>query len=100
MYSQLLRSYGIVHGWVFGAYAEASPDVHALLAHTVALEARRSWEEMGARGYQEAMARLTASVYADWGMAAARPKVTRTRTSLRAYSALMWWWGWMWGCRY
>ena len=68
----LLRSYGVVHGWVFGAYAEASPDVHALLAHTVSLEARRAWEEMGARGYQEAMARLTASMYADWGMAAAR----------------------------
>ena len=27
----LLRSYGIVRGLVFGAYAEASPDVHALV---------------------------------------------------------------------
>ena len=47
----LLRSYGLVRGLVFGAYAEASPDVHALLSHTASLEARRSWEEMGARGY-------------------------------------------------
>ena len=67
----LLRSYGVVRGLVFGAYAEASPDVHALLSHTASVEARRSWEEMGARGYQEARARVSAAMYADWGMAAA-----------------------------
>ena len=68
----LLRSYGLVRGLVFGAYAEASPDVHALLSHTASLEARRSWEEIGARGYQEARARVSAAMYADWDMAAAR----------------------------
>ena len=61
----LLRSYGLVRGFVFGAYAEASPDVHALLSHTASLEARRSSEEMGARGYQEARAGVSAAMYAD-----------------------------------
>ena len=46
--------------------------MHCLLEHTATHEARLRWEEMGARGYQEAMARLKASMYADWGMAAAR----------------------------
>ena len=46
--------------------------MHALLSHTASLEARRSWEEMGARGYQEARARVSAAMYADWGMAAAQ----------------------------
>jgi hypothetical protein len=68
----LMQSYGTIRGLVFGAYAEASPDVHCLLEHTATHEARLRWEEMGARRYQEARARTLSSLYADWGMAAAR----------------------------
>ena len=53
----LVQSYGTIRGLVFGAYAEASPDVHCLLECTATHEARLRWEEMGARRYQEARAR-------------------------------------------
>ena len=35
-----MQSYGTIRGLVFGAYAEASPDVHCLLEHTATYEAK------------------------------------------------------------
>ena len=46
--------------------------MHALLIATAEREARAQWEMMGARGYQDARARVLQALYADWGLAAAR----------------------------
>ena len=49
-----LRSFSETRGLAFGAFGEASPDVHALL--TVAADglAARQWRDMGARTQEEA----------------------------------------------
>ena len=52
--SHALRGKDTPRGLAFGAYGEASPDVHALL--TVAADglAARQWRDMGARTQEEA----------------------------------------------
>ena len=57
-----LRSFGQTRGLVFGAYGEASPDVHALL--TVAADglAARQWRDMGARTQEEARSFIVSSL--------------------------------------
>ena len=57
-----LRSFGQTRGLAFGAYGEASPDVHALL--TVAADglAARQWRDMGARTLEEARSFIVSSL--------------------------------------
>ena len=57
-----LRSFGQTRGLAFGAYGEASPDVHALL--TVAADglAARQWRDMGARTQEEARSFIVSSL--------------------------------------
>ena len=45
---------GQTRGLVFGQYSEASPDVHAVLAHAATATAERVWRLMGARSAAEA----------------------------------------------
>ena len=67
-----LAGYGRIWGLAFGAYGEASPDVHEL-AHVLATScASRQWGRMGCRDPQEAAATLKRSLYRSWGLAAIR----------------------------
>ena len=54
-----LDAFGRVQGWVFGAFGEASPDVHALAKNLGDIGASRGWREMGATSAVEASAVLT-----------------------------------------
>ena len=65
-----LRSFGQTRGLVFGAYGEASPDVHALL--TVAADglAARQWRDMGARTQEEARSFIVSSLRRRLGLVA------------------------------
>ena len=51
-----LQSYTPVRGCCVGAYGEASPDVHAILAEAATAMARQRWRAMGARDAAEARA--------------------------------------------
>ena len=67
-----LRSFGQTRGLVFGAYGEASPDVHALL--TVAADglAARQWGDMGARTQEEARSFIISSLRRRLGLVICR----------------------------
>ena len=67
-----LRSFGQTRGLVFGAYGEASPDVHALL--TVAADglAARQWGDMGARTQEEARSFIVSSLRRRLGLVICR----------------------------
>ena len=67
-----LRSFGQTRGLVFGAYGEASPDVHALL--TVAADglAERQWRDMGARTQEEARSFIVSSLRRRLGLVICR----------------------------
>ena len=67
-----LRSFGETHGLAFGAYGEASPDVHALL--TVAADglAARQWGDMGARTQEEARSFIVSSLRRRLGLVICR----------------------------
>ena len=67
-----LRSFGQTRGLVFGAYGEASPDVHALL--TVAADglAARQWRDMGARTQEEARSFIVSSLRRRLGLVICR----------------------------
>ena len=67
-----LASYGRIWGFAFGAYAEASPDVHELLDVLASSCASRQWARMGSRDPQDAAAALKRSLYRSWGLMAAR----------------------------
>ena len=67
-----LASYGRIWGLAFGAYAEASPDVHELLDVLASSCASRQWARMGSRDSQDAAATLKGSLYRSWGLMAAR----------------------------
>ena len=70
--TQKLASYGRAHGLTFGAYGEASPDVHELVTVLAASCASRQWTRMGARDPQDAAATLKRSLYRSWGLMAMR----------------------------
>ena len=48
-----LASFGKVRGFIFGAYGEASGDVHDLLQLAAAKQAELTWEGSGARSQSE-----------------------------------------------
>ena len=53
---------------MWGAYGEASDDVHQLLAVVVEAEADRSWRGLGARSSAEARSYLTMRTVRSWGI--------------------------------
>ena len=67
-----LRSFGQTRGLAFGAYGEASPDVHALL--TVAADglAARQWRDMGARTQEEGRSFIVSSLRRRLGLVICR----------------------------
>ena len=70
--TQKLATYGRVRGLAFGAYGEASTDVHELVQVLAKSCASRQWARMGARDPQEAAALLQRSLYRSWGLMAMR----------------------------
>ena len=58
---QRLQAFGTVRGLVFGAYSEASADVHDVLAVAATESARTRWEAAGARSIGEYRAYLISS---------------------------------------
>jgi hypothetical protein len=89
-----LLEFGRVRGLVYGAYGEASADVHALLAMAAREMAERSWRLMGARSASEmrslmvSMARRRVGLAAVQAMARHRlarvPYVGATRAVVQA----------------
>ena len=55
---QRLRSFGRTRGLVFGAYGEASADVHTLIGSAAEAQASQVWREAGARSASEMRAVL------------------------------------------
>ena len=70
--SSMLRSFPPVHGLVFGARAEASPEVDQLARIVAARQAATSWRSSGARSRTEAYAFLISRLRRRWGCVAAR----------------------------
>ena len=70
--SQKLASYGQIWGLAFGAYGEASPDVHELVQTLARSHAERNWVHIGGRDPQEAASILARSLYRSWGVMAVR----------------------------
>ena len=67
-----LRSFGQTRGLAFGAYGEASPDVHALLAVAADWLAARQWRDMGARTPEEARSFIVSSLRRRLGLVICR----------------------------
>ena len=67
-----LLSFGQVRCLVFGAYGEASPDVHHCITAAATRRAQRSWRHLGARSQHEARAFFLQSYRRDVGMAVVR----------------------------
>ena len=67
-----LRSFGDVRATVFGAYGEASRDVHLLLGVAADEMATRLWDNMGARTKEEARAFIIGALRRRMGLAAVR----------------------------
>lgn len=65
-----LRSFGRTRGLAFGAYGEASSDVHDLLSAAATQQAERVWREAGARSAAEMRALLIGRARRRMGMAA------------------------------
>ena len=78
---QRLRTYGETRGLAFGAFAEASTDVHTLLTATAAEAATRHWRAAGAASRAAALSTYTAHYRRRWGataaLAGARLRVAR-----------------------
>ena len=66
---QRLQSFGRTRGLVFGAYGEASADVHALLALAATAQAEQLWRAAGARTATEMRAFLISKARRRLGMA-------------------------------
>ena len=79
-----LRSFTQVRGLVVGEYAEASPDVHALITLAGHALARKHWRRMGARNEKEARSWWVADCRKRIGVAVARA-YARFRTSRMPY---------------
>ena len=69
---EALRQYPEVRSLVWGAYGEASRDVHTLLAEIADHIAQREWGRMGSRTLPEARAHIMAQLRRRWGIAARR----------------------------
>ena len=67
-----LLSYGTVRGFVFGAWGEASGDVHDLLQLAAKQGARTRWRDMGCRDEAAAVGCLAWLLRRRWGLAALR----------------------------
>ena len=67
-----LASYGHVRGLVFGAFGEASEDVHDLVASIAKEQAARHWIEADARDQNDAAAIVARLHYRSWDMTAVR----------------------------
>ena len=67
-----LRAYPPVRALVFGAYGEASSDVHTLLRVAATGAASRNWAKMGARSAAEALGIFSSSLRRRWGLVAVR----------------------------
>ena len=65
-----LRSFGRVRGLVYGAYGEASADVHDLLRTAAHEMAERTWRLLGARSADEMRSFMVASARRRVGLAA------------------------------
>ena len=69
-----LRGYGCVVGAAFGWFGEASAAVHGLVKFAARELAEARWRAMGAADEESAVASLTAELYRDWGVCAARAR--------------------------
>ena len=67
-----LRSFGQVRAVVFGAYGEASRDVHLVLDVAADAMATHQWRAMGARTKEEARAFIIGALRRRLGLAATR----------------------------
>ena len=67
-----LLSFGQIRCLVFGAYGEASPDVHHSITAAATRRAQRSWRHLGARSQHEARAFFLQGYRRDVGMAVVR----------------------------
>ena len=67
-----LRAFPPVRALVFGAYGEASSDVHTLLHMAAEAMAHRYWKRMGARTLAEALGIFVSSLRRSWGATAVR----------------------------
>ena len=67
-----LLSYGTVRGLVFGAWGEASPEVHHLLSLLARQGARAKWRSMGCPDEASAVGCLAWLLRRRWGMTALR----------------------------
>ena len=67
-----LRSFTAVRGLVFGAYGEASDDVHFLVRHAAEAIAGRVWQTHGARSEAEMLGMLSAQLRRRMGLQAVR----------------------------
>jgi len=70
--SRKLAGYGRIWGLAFGAYGEASPDVHELLSMLAATYASRHWVRLRAQDPEDATAALSRALYRSWGLMAVR----------------------------
>ena len=70
--STVLAGFGTVRAAVWGAYGEASDDVHQLCEATVDAEAERTWRQLGARSCAEARSYLMSRTRRSWGITAVR----------------------------
>ena len=61
-----------MRGWVFGAFGEASPDVHDFVRMCGDIGAARGWRDMGAASVVEAKGVLTGRARRHLGIAAVR----------------------------
>lgn len=67
-----LRAFPPVRGMVFGAYGEASKDIHTILHVAAEARARRDWKTMGSRNLAEALSVVVSTLRRRWGLAAVR----------------------------
>ena len=74
--SRRLAGYGRVRGLVFGAFGEASEDVHDLVQTLASSYSARHWIDMHARDPNEAKAIVARMLYRSWGLAAVRANAT------------------------
>ena len=67
-----LAAFPPVHGLVFGARAEASPDLHQLAKIIASEQAMLTWRAIGARFQSEAYTFMIGRIRRRWGCVAAR----------------------------
>ena len=67
-----LASFGRIRGLTFGAFGEASDDVHDLVSLLAAGQASRDWASMRCRDSNEAKALIARTLYRSWGLMAVR----------------------------